>query len=502
MPVFSEESVKYAIVNQNIKWLKEGELTRIEYIESTEPNANRFNYMFILTGVPVSANVYILNEFLKDFFLLLEVDVVEVLPIGTVISQIPINPHDVSKYYHDLKGKTNHEFFEDYYRLDNEEDEKILCEKIKLLYYDLHLEYLLDDEMKGIYQGFISNTKCELTEEELNEIRIIQSIVSLGDNNSNFTFPRATTDRDKIYFGRYHTSSGIHTVYFPIYEAATDLPRVIRNRAFAGCDTIKEVIIGDIIGKKLENGDIIDDSSFGEGAFFACSNLEKVAFNNSYTYIPRNAFEDCESLKEVLVCSELQEIGDFAFCGCTALKNPDIFKHTNLQKIGYCAFCYCGFKTINIPETLMIIEEKAFSGSMLDSIIIPDSVYHIGQNAFLACKNLKKVKYNGEIDEISVNCFGNCYELEDIDLQIGLKRINDLAFSSCIKLQYLFIPDGVEEIGSDVFKNCYNLTNIRFPASVNSLGFCDFDMDLTIKCKENSYIHKRALEEKWNFEVY
>lgn len=28
MPVFNEESVKFATVNQNLKWLKNGELTR------------------------------------------------------------------------------------------------------------------------------------------------------------------------------------------------------------------------------------------------------------------------------------------------------------------------------------------------------------------------------------------------------------------------------------------------------------------------------------------
>jgi hypothetical protein len=84
----------------------------------------------------------------------------------------------------------------------------------------------------------------------------------------------------------------------------------------------------------------------------------------------------------------------------------------------------------------------------------------------------------------------------------GLKRINDLAFNSCINLPDLFIPDGVEEIGSDVFKNCTNLMIIRFPDSITSLGYCDFDRNLKIKCKENSYIHKRAIEEKWNFELY
>lgn len=150
--------------------------------------------------------------------------------------------------------------------------------------------------------------------------------------------PMPETDRKKIYYGRYHVSCGFRKVILPSYVNALDMPTVIKDRAFAGCDTVREVIIYDLIGKRDENDLVTDDSSFGEGAFFACSSLEKVYFNDYFTYIPRNAFEDCESLKEVIVPSVLREIGDFAFYGCTSLKNPDLFKHTNLQKIGCCAF--------------------------------------------------------------------------------------------------------------------------------------------------------------------
>jgi len=501
MPQFTEDSVKYAVTEQNLKWLKKGEITRIEYIESTDPDGDRYDYRFILTGVPVSANIYPLHKFLRDFILMLEEDTDFALPIDAILVYDPISPEEVKKYYNDLKGKTNNRFFKEYWKDEEETDER-LYEKLDLLYYDLNLEYLMDDEMKEIYQDFKSKMNCEFTEEELNEMKIQETIFTLGREKGTYTAPRATTDREKIYFKRYHVSSGIETVIFQNYEDATDMPSVIKDRAFAGCDTLKEVFIYDVVGRKLDSGDIINDTSFGEGVFYACSNLEKVFFYNNYTHIPPNTFENCESLNEVLVSSSLREIGEFAFYGCRALKDPDMFKHTNLEIIGYCAFCGCGFATVNLPETLNVIEEKAFSGSMLESIVIPDSVYYIGQNAFESCKNLKIVKFNGEIDEIPINCFSNCYVLQQVDLPDGLKIICDLAFNSCINLENLFIPDGVAEIGSDVFKNCSNLKSLRFPASVSKLGNCDFDKDVIIKCKENSYIHKRAIEEKWNFELY
>lgn len=501
MPEFTEESVKYAVVGQNLEWLKKGEITRLEYIESAEPNGDRFNYKFILTNVPVSANLYPLHLLLRDFILSLEEDTDIPLPISAVLVYDPISPEDVKEYYYDLKGETNNQFFKEYWA-DDEGSDKRLFEKLDLLYYDLNLEYLLDDEMKAIYHGLKKKKDCGFTEEEINEMQIKETIFTMGREKGSYTVPKATTDREKIYFGRYHISSGIKTVIFPNYEDATNMPSVIKSKAFAGCDTLKEVYIYDVIGRKLDNGEIIDDSSFGEGVFYGCSNLEKVYFYNDYTFIPSNTFENCELLNEVQVSSSLREIGEFAFYGCRSLKDPDMFINTNLEVIGYCAFCGCGFTTINLPETLKMIDEKAFSGSMLERIVIPDSVYSIGQNAFESCKSLKEVKFSGEIDEIPVNCFANCYELKYVDLPNGLKRICDLAFSSCMSLENIAIPDGVEEIGSEVFKNCSNLKSIRFPASVTSLGRCDFSGDVTVVCKENSYIHKRAIEEKWNFELY
>ncbi|MGB4649815.1 MAG: leucine-rich repeat domain-containing protein [Clostridiaceae bacterium] len=502
-PVFSEESVKYAVVEQNLTWLEKEELTRIEYIESAEPGGDRSNYMFILTGMPVSAQVYPLKEFLREFIVSLEADSNVPDPLDMIIDPRPITPDEVQQYYSSLKGQTNHEFFEDYYKIDDEKHLKILCEKIRILYYDLHLDYLLDDEMKSIYKGYISDTEaaCEFTEEEKQNMDIARVIARMAVGEDFAVIPMPETDRKKIYYGRYHVSCGFRKVILPSYVNALDMPTVIKDRAFAGCDTVREVIIYDLIGKRDENDLVTDDSSFGEGAFFACSSLEKVYFNDYFTYIPRNAFEDCESLKEVIVPSVLREIGDFAFYGCTSLKNPDLFKHTNLQKIGCCAFCGCGFATLNLPDTLMVIEEKAFSGSMIQTIIIPDSVYLVGQGAFQSCKKLKSVKFCGILYEVPVSCFGDCHELAHIDLPNGLKRINDRAFDSCMNLKTIYIPDGVEEIGSDVFNNCCSLESIRFPGSVTSLGHCSFDKNLKIICRENSYVHNRSVEENWNYEL-
>lgn len=503
-PVFSEESVKYAVVEQNLAWLENEELTRIEYIESAGPDGERNNYMFILTGVPVPINIYPLSELLRDFMLSLDADLDETDPLNMILYSRQITPEEVQQHYSALKGRTNHEFFRDYYSIDDEKCLERLCDTIRKLYYDMHLEYLLDDEMKSIYEGYMSETEAafEFTEEENENMEVARVIARMAIGDDFAVIPMPGTDCRKIYYGRYHVSCGFKKVVLPSYVNAVEMPTVIRDRAFAGCDTVREVIIYDLIGKTDENDLVSDDSSFGEGVFFACSNLEKAWFNDYYTYIPRHIFENCESLKEVTLPSQLQEIGEFAFCGCSALRDPGLLRRTEIRKIGRCAFCGCGFTALELPDTLMVIEEKAFSGSMLESIVIPDSVCHIGQSAFQGCRKLKSVKFSGKPEEIPSRCFADCYELEHIDLPHGLKKINDQAFSSCMSLKNVYIPDGVEEIGTDVFENCCEPASIRFPGSVTSLGNCSFDRNVTIICRENSYVHKIAIEENWNFTTY
>ena len=65
-----------------------------------------------------------------------------------------------------------------------------------------------------------------------------------------------------------------------------------------------------------------------------------------------------------------------------------------LEKIGCSAFENCtSLKKIVIPETTKVIDDYAFANcTSLESIVIPASVKYIAFRAFKGCKNLKNVK--------------------------------------------------------------------------------------------------------------
>lgn len=81
----------------------------------------------------------------------------------------------------------------------------------------------------------------------------------------------------------------------------------------------------------------------------------------------------------------------------------------------------------------------AFAQKDIMSVVIPDSVTEIGQNAFNNCKYLSRVR----IGESS-----------------SLAKIGNNAFSGCTSLKEIYLPASVTEIGDSVFNNCGALKNI------------------------------------------
>ncbi len=91
-------------------------------------------------------------------------------------------------------------------------------------------------------------------------------------------------------------------------------------------------------------------------------------------------------------------------------------------------------ETIILPETVHTIERGAFMGAQIKSIILPDSLTVIGDDAFAACVHLEK-----------------------IFLPPHLTKIGARAFMGCVSLAPVSIPESVQFIGEDAFAFCKNM---------------------------------------------
>jgi hypothetical protein len=129
------------------------------------------------------------------------------------------------------------------------------------------------------------------------------------------------------------------------------------------------------------------------------------------------------------------------YTGSNALVTiPDVIDSQPVNSIGTWAFAYnTGVVSLTVPNTATSIEEWAFYGCSLTSVVIGNGVTNINGNAFNTCTQLFSV------------VIGN-----------SVSNIGSYAFSGCTNLASITIPNSVSNIGSYAFAGCTSLTNIYF----------------------------------------
>ena len=124
-------------------------------------------------------------------------------------------------------------------------------------------------------------------------------------------------------------------------------------------------------------------------------------------------------------------------------------------------------KEIIIADNVENIYDGAFCYHNLSSIVIPNSVKHIGDYAFQSCDNLKSIVIPDSVESIGAHAFAHCKNLTTVYLNNGLKSIGDSAFLYCEKLSSINIPNSVNTIGKSAFFECQNLININIPKGMS-----------------------------------
>lgn len=146
---------------------------------------------------------------------------------------------------------------------------------------------------------------------------------------------------------------------------------------------------------------------------------------------------------------------------------------------------------VTIPSGVKTIGEDAFKLSVIERVVIPDSVEAIRDYAFSKCYYLEEVIMGDNVREIGTRAFGDCAELMNVKLSKRLMSIGGNAFEGCSSLMDIQIPDYVRTIGpcafydaglecvefgkrvavidSDAFCACEHLDHVRLPASVREL---------------------------------
>ena len=169
----------------------------------------------------------------------------------------------------------------------------------------------------------------------------------------------------------------------------------------------------------VENGSVytnLQDDYWTNGSSSALSGDLVLPNDGSITELRENAFYRCRNLTGIIMPDSVQTIGEYAFYHC-CLDNIHI--GNGITRITANAFHSAGLQSVIIPDTVTVIEDNAFNnntnlssvdlgngvttigeyvfvGSRMQSIVIPKSVTKIGSAAI---SEVYYVYFDGTVEE-------------------------------------------------------------------------------------------------------
>ena len=230
-------------------------------------------------------------------------------------------------------------------------------------------------------------------------------------------------------------------------------------------------------------------------AFYYAKDLREVTFTgDKLITIGASAFENCKLLREIQISDGVQVIGSKAFLNCLSLKAIEITENSSLTSIGEKAFSGTTISSIYIPEkanfdgSIVVYCEKLRSvtihsentnytvenstvynadktrivyhpAALSGVYIVNENVVSIEAYAF-AASNISAANMSNNVINIGEYAFARS-NINKINLSENLTEIPTGTFESS-KLTSVHIPENIETIGIKAFASCEYLTELTF----------------------------------------
>ena len=227
--------------------------------------------------------------------------------------------------------------------------------------------------------------------------------------------------------------------------------------------------------------------AIGKYAFSWAVALKSVTFPSSLRQLGRSCFSHCKSLTgdPFTLPEGVSEIPQSCFMECGSLTNVTL--PNTIKGIGTNAFYNCDLAAINFPDELESIGDMAFYGCLLKNVALPASCGSIhGKYIFGLNPELVSLALPDGMVVIPEAIAQDCRQLTTLRLPSDAKIIGNAAFENCVALREVRFPEGLECIGTGAFRGCHQIEELDLPSSLTVLGqlsFCEMPRLQRVYCK-------------------
>lgn len=190
--------------------------------------------------------------------------------------------------------------------------------------------------------------------------------------------------------------------------------------------------------------------------------ITTISLPSTLSEIAYEAFR-ANKINSLVIPNSVVKIDNYAFSNnmISVLYIP-----SSLKVISAGVFQYNTISSLTIPEGVVEVGSTAFKGNKLKVLSIPSSLTKIGYAAF-ANNNIASLEIPNNITELGAEAFSYC-GIKSLTLHGKIKDIPAGAFKGN-KITSLVIPEGVTTVGDNAFQNC-GITTLSLPSSLRTIG--------------------------------
>ncbi len=234
--------------------------------------------------------------------------------------------------------------------------------------------------------------------------------------------------------------------------------------------------------KSLVLGSDVD--AIGTYAFAGCSALTSVSLPDGLRQIGLGAFRDCTGLAAVTIPGSVRTIGVDAFALCISLQSITLGE--GVESINAGAFSGCAVRSVTLPASVTGASDAFPDCAYLTAINVASGNTNYSSDGGVLFNPDKSTlcQYPGgkqgsyavpdSVTLIDSRAFQGCRKLTGVTLPDGLRSIGAQAFQGCSSLAAVTLPHDLTSIGARAFEGCGSLRTVELPYKLSTFGAAAF----------------------------